>query len=99
MLPPLAVTGKDPAGLGDWFDTWEGPLGGGVRNVKLTIGGDVAFWNGLVNMAGTKKDGEKVDLWFRQTLGLVEEGRPLAGAHEHASVPLPWMAAAARCSI
>ena len=87
LAPPLAMTGKDPAGLGGWFDTWEGPLGGGVRNVKLTIGGDVAFWSGLVNMTGTKTDGEKVDLWFRQTLGLVKKGGRWLVAHEHASVP------------
>ncbi|NLS02257.1 SnoaL-like domain-containing protein [Rhizobium sp. P32RR-XVIII] len=87
LAPPLAMTGKDPAGLGGWFDTWEGPLGGDVRNAKLTIGGDVAFWSGLVNMTGTKTDGEKVDLWFRQTLGLVKKGGRWLVAHEHASVP------------
>lgn len=87
LAPPLAVTGKDPAGLGNWFDTWQGSLGGDIRDVKLTIGGDVAFWSGLVNMTGTKTGGEKVDLWFRHTLGLVKKDGRWLVAHEHASVP------------
>ncbi|MBZ9792090.1 nuclear transport factor 2 family protein [Rhizobium sp. 3T7] len=87
LAPPLVYHGKDEAGLQDWFDTWEGPIGGEVRDAKLTVGGDVAFWSGLLHMTGTKTDGAEVDLWFRQTLGLVKrDGRWLV-AHQHASVP------------
>lgn len=87
LAPPLVYYGKDEAGLQAWFDTWDGPIGGDVQDVKLTIGADVAFWSGLVNMTGTKTDGTEVDLWFRQTLGLVRrDGRWLV-AHQHASVP------------
>jgi ketosteroid isomerase-like protein len=87
LAPPLVYHGKDAAGLQSWFDTWDGPIGGDVQDAKLTIGGDVAYWSGLINMTGTKTDGEKVDLWFRQTLGLVKrDGRWLV-SHQHASVP------------
>jgi ketosteroid isomerase-like protein len=87
LAPPLVSYGKDEAGLQAWFDTWDGPIGGDVQDVKLTIGADVAFWSGLVNMTGTKTDGTMVDLWFRQTLGLVKrKGRWLV-AHQHESVP------------
>ncbi|NMN69449.1 nuclear transport factor 2 family protein [Rhizobium sp. 57MFTsu3.2] len=87
LAPPLAYYGKDEAGLQEWFDTWDGPIGGDVQDGKLTIGANVAFWSGLVHMTGTKTDGAMVDLWFRQTLGLVKrEGRWLV-AHQHASVP------------
>ena len=87
LAPPLAYYGKQEAGLQEWFDTWEGSIGGEVQDAKITVGGDVAFWSGLVNMTGTKKDGAVVDLWFRQTLGLVKmDGRWLV-AHQHASVP------------
>ncbi|MDB5526459.1 MAG: hypothetical protein JWM58_4222 [Rhizobium sp.] len=87
LAPPLVITGKDEQGLQDWFDTWKGPIGGDVRDVKLTAGEDVAFWTGLVNMTGTKADGTKVDLWFRQTLGLVKTGDGWKVAHQHESVP------------
>ncbi len=87
LAPPLVYHGKHEAGLQAWFDSWEGAIGGDVQDVKLTIGRGVAFWSGLVNMTGTKTDGTIVDLWFRQTLGLVKlEGRWQV-AHQHASVP------------
>jgi ketosteroid isomerase-like protein len=87
LAPPLVSTGKDEAGLQAWFDTWEGPIGGEVRDAKLTVGGDVAFWSGLLRMTGTKTDGTEVDLWFRQTLGLVKQDEHWIVAHQHASVP------------
>ncbi len=87
LAPPLVSTGKNEAGLQAWFDTWEGPIGGEVRDAKLTVGGDVAFWSGLLRMTGTKTDGTEVDLWFRQTLGLVKQDGHWIVAHQHASVP------------
>ncbi|MBB4573372.1 YybH family protein [Rhizobium lentis] len=87
LAPPLVSTGKNEAGLQAWFDTWEGPIGGEVRDAKLTVGGDVAFWSGLLRMTGTKTDGTEVDLWFRQTLGLVKQDGRWIVAHQHASVP------------
>ncbi|WP_454848122.1 YybH family protein [Rhizobium binxianense] len=87
LAPPLGSTGKDEAGLQAWFDTWDGPIGREVREGKLAIGGDVAFWSGLMHMTGTKTGGEKVDLWFRLTLCLVKKDGRWKVAHEHESVP------------
>jgi len=87
LAPPLVYHGKDEAGLQEWFGTWHGPIGGDVQDAKLTIGADVAFWSGLVNMTGTKTDGTVLDLWFRQTLGLVKKDGRWLVAHQHASVP------------
>ncbi|MBX5144895.1 YybH family protein [Rhizobium lentis] len=87
LAPPLVSNGKDEAGLQAWFDTWEGPIGGEVRDAKLTVGGDVAFWSGLMHLTGTKTDGAEVALWFRQTLGLVKQDGRWLVAHQHASVP------------
>jgi len=87
LAPPLVYHGKDEAGLQDWFDTWDGPIGGEMHDAKVTVGGDVAFWSGLLHMTGTKADGAEVDLWFRQTLGLVKRGGRWLVAHQHASVP------------
>ncbi|MBY3034281.1 SnoaL-like domain-containing protein [Rhizobium leguminosarum] len=87
LAPPLVYHGQDEAGLQAWFDTWEGPIGGEVRDARLTVGEDVAFWSGLTRMTGTKTDGTAVDLWFRQTLGLVKQDGRWLVAHQHASVP------------
>ncbi|MBL0375169.1 nuclear transport factor 2 family protein [Rhizobium sp. KVB221] len=87
LAPPLATRGRDANGLQAWLATWRGPIGGDVRDVKLRVGEDVAFWTGLVHITGTKADGDVVDLWFRQTLGLVNTAAGWKVAHEHESVP------------
>lgn len=87
LAPPLQYRGRDAEGMQGWFDTWKGPIGGDVRDVRLIAGGDVAFWSGLVNMTGTKTDGTEVDLWFRQTVGLTKTEGGWKIAHIHDSVP------------
>lgn len=87
LAAPLMHKGKGEKGLEGWFSTWEEPIGGDAVDVRLTVGGDVAFWTGLVHMTGRKTDGIEVDLWFRQTLGLRKEAGIWKIAHEHTSVP------------
>jgi ketosteroid isomerase-like protein len=86
LAPPLK-SNEGKAGLAGWFATWDGPIGYELKDLRITAGDDVAFAHALVHMTGRKTDGEVVDLWFRQTLGL----KLLRGAwkivHEHASVP------------
>lgn len=73
LAPPLQYKGKDAEDLQGWFATWKGPIGGEARDVEINAGSDVAFARSLVHMTGTKTDGEQVDLWFRQTLGLISK--------------------------
>jgi len=87
LAPPLMSQRPDAKSLQAWFDTWKGPIGHEIRDLKIVAGEDTAFTTSLVRMSGTKNDGEKPDLWFRGTLGF----RKVAGAwkivHEHESVP------------
>jgi PhnB protein len=87
LAPPLLSTGADAAGLQAWFATWTGPIGYEIRDLTITAGADVAFCHGLNRLSGIKNDGEKVAMWFRQTLCW----RRIAGewriAHQHESVP------------
>lgn len=87
LAPPLQYKGKDAEDLQGWFATWKGPIGGEARDVEINAGSDVAFARSLVHMTGTKTDGEQVDLWFRQTLGLIKQGGTWRIAHVHTSVP------------
>ena len=86
LAPPLKSSGGK-AGLQAWFETWDGPIGLELRDLKTTAGDGVAFAHGLVHMTGRKTDGETVDLWFRQTFGLKLTGRGWKIIHEHGSVP------------
>ena len=86
LAPPLAHS-SDANDLNAWFATWQGPIGSGARDLQIVVSGDAAFSHGLSRMTGTKTDGEKVDLWFRETLGFRKVGGAWKIAHEHSSVP------------
>jgi PhnB protein len=87
LAPPLISTAADAKGLQAWFATWRGPLGYEIRDLTITAGDDAAFGHSLNRLSGTKTDGERADVWFRQTFGF----RRLEGAwkiaHQHESVP------------
>jgi ketosteroid isomerase-like protein len=87
LAPPLISTEADAKGLNAWFATWQGPLGYEVHDLSITAGGGAAFCHSLNRLSGTKTDGAKADIWFRQTLCF----RKIEGAwkivHEHESVP------------
>ena len=87
LAPPLISTGADAKGLQAWFATWQGPLGYEIRDLKITAGEDVAFCHSLNRLSGTKTDGEKPNIWFRQTLCLRKLGGEWRIAHQHESVP------------
>jgi ketosteroid isomerase-like protein len=87
MAPPLQTKGGDRRGLQAWFDTWEGPIGYAVGASDVAASDDLAFMHGLCRMSGTKVSGDKVDLWFRQTLGLRKVDGAWQIAHQHTSVP------------
>jgi ketosteroid isomerase-like protein len=86
LAPPLQEAGGE-GGLDAWFETWDGPIGYALHGAKIVAGDDVGFAHGLVHMTGRKTDGEVIDLWFRETLGLTLIGGAWKIVHEHSSVP------------
>ncbi|HEU0221170.1 MAG TPA: nuclear transport factor 2 family protein [Paracoccaceae bacterium] len=87
LAPPLISRDADAAGLNRWFATWKGSLGFEIRDLDLTVGGDVAFGHCLTRLSGTTAEGEEASLWFRQTLGFRRLGGAWRIAHQHESVP------------
>ena len=87
LAPPLISMGADANVLQAWFATWRGPLGYELRDLDITVGDDAAFCHSLNRLSGTKIDGEKADVWFRQTLCLRRIGGAWKIAHQHESVP------------
>lgn len=87
LAPPLQSDEPLAKDFTDWFATFEGGLGWEDRDRVIHVQGDVAWCHVISHMTGAKKDGAKMDLWFRETLGLrASEGRWLI-AHSHESVP------------
>jgi PhnB protein len=87
LPPPLATRGVDRPALERWLAGWDGPVAGEIRDLDVTVGGDVAFCTSLNRMAAAAKQGEPMDIWVRSTLGLRKRDGTWRIVHEHVSVP------------
>ena len=56
-------------------------------DVEVFMGEDVAFSHFLSHVTGIQKTGQKVDMWFRTTLGFARMNGRWWIVHEHGSVP------------
>jgi len=81
LAPPLAHEGpeaRDAGALRAWFASHlGGPVGYGIRDLAVTVGGDVAFCHSLYQVGGA--------LWFRSTLRPPQDRRRVA---DHARAQL-----------
>lgn len=89
LLPPPLQT-KKPAKreMEEWFATFVGPIGYEVKDLAVVAENEVAFCHCLTRLRGTRTDGVKTDLWFRQTMGLKKADGEWVMVHVHESVPL-----------
>ncbi|RYG32396.1 DUF4440 domain-containing protein [bacterium] len=83
----VSAEGAGRAGVQAWFDTWAGDLAYDRRGTEIVCDGEIAFAHGLVHLAGTKSNGAKTDLWFRETFGFRRLGGEWKIVHQHQSVP------------
>lgn len=89
--PPLRHSGPavlEPDGLRRWFTGFDGPIGYEVRDLTVTVGGDVAFCHSLNRLTATPNgEAEGFDLWSRVTVGLRKVDGTWWITHEHTSTP------------
>ncbi len=99
LAPPLQHRAEEyRRGFEEWFPTFVGPIGHETRDLRITIGDDVAFAHGLNRITGTRTNGPATDIWVRATLCFRKvDGRWLI-AHEHISVPF-YMDGSFRASV
>jgi ketosteroid isomerase-like protein len=90
VVPPLHYTGS--AALRkrflDWFARWQGPIGQDIRDLSLSVSGDLAVAHMLVRASGTLQDGREVGYWVRVTDGCQRADRGWLIRHEHVSLPV-----------
>jgi len=72
----------------DAFTVYQRPLGYEIRDLTITVGGDVAFAHGFGRLSGTLKNGSRAGFWVRWTACFRKIGGDWLIAHDHASVPL-----------
>jgi uncharacterized protein (TIGR02246 family) len=89
VLPPLRSRGN--AAVEDatsaWFDAYASDIGYEVRDLRVTVDGDVGFCSFLYHVTGVLKAGGEVDMWVRATLGCQRIDGQWFIVHDHESVP------------
>ena len=87
--PPLQSKGIE-AYKKTWelFFSWSNdPVVFDIKDMDIIAGSDVAFVAALMRCAGTEKNGERIELEFRLTIGLRRIGDHWMVLHEHHSIP------------
>ena len=88
--PPLQHVGVE-AKLKNWieaFTTFQPPLGYEVRDLTMTVSGDLAFAHSLNRLSGTLKNGIRGGGWVRATYCFRKIDGNWMITHDHVSVPL-----------
>jgi uncharacterized protein (TIGR02246 family) len=91
LAPPLVHRGAeviDVAARKAWFETFEGAIEYEIRDLEITIGGDIAYSHALNRMSATPKGAPAgFELWFRSTVCFRREDGEWRISHVHDSTP------------
>ncbi len=90
LAPPLVQPpdeGRDVAKLEAWFAEKGGSVWSEVRDLQVTVDGDLALCTSLESMGAPPDSPQPFTLWYRSTLGLRRLDGQWRIAHEHTSTP------------
>lgn len=90
VQPPLWIAGAE-AKWKNWeeaFAVFQSPLDYEIRELTITLDGDVAFTHSLNRLSGTLESGNRGGFWVRATCCFRKIDGEWLIAHDHASVPL-----------
>ena len=73
--------------LEQWFDSFEGPLGFELHNLRIAQGEPTAFCHYLALITGARPGGGISGYWVRGTTGFERRGGEWLVTHEHISQP------------
>jgi ketosteroid isomerase-like protein len=89
IVPPLQHVGAE-AKRKNWvnaFAMYQRPLGYEIRDLTITVGGDVAFGHSLNRVSGALKTGNRTDFWLRATTCFRKIDSNWLIVHDQVSVP------------
>ena len=73
--------------LEHWFDSFEGPLGFELHNLRIALGEPTAFCHYLALVTGARPGGRVSGYWVRGTTGFERRDGEWLVTHEHISQP------------
>jgi ketosteroid isomerase-like protein len=73
--------------LEDWFESFEGPLGFELHNLRIVTGEPAAFCHYLALITGARPDGRTSGYWVRGTTCFERRDGEWLVTHEHISTP------------
>src|SRR5215467_2095308 len=88
--PPLQHVGAQ-AKWKNWeeaFTVFQGPLDYEIRDLTITVDGDVAFGHSINRLIGRLRNGNSSGIWVRATFCFRKIDGNWLVVHDHASVPL-----------
>ena len=90
VVPPLQHRGAEAQwrNWADVFAAYQPPLGYEVRDLTITVGGDIAFAHSLNRISGILRDGRRSDYWVRWTPCFRKIDGDWRIVHHQASVPM-----------
>ena len=90
--PPLQTVGAE-AKLKNWemaFAVFQPPLSYEIRDLTITVGGDVAFGHSFNRFSGTLENGGGFGPWVRYTVGFRKIDGNWFIAHDQVSLPVDF---------
>lgn len=89
MVRPLmnAGTGAVRKRVEEWFGSFGSAIDYQISDLHLSVSGDVAFGHNFTSVRGTTTQGNKVAMWFRETVGFRKIDGRWTVTHQHSSVP------------
>ena len=70
----------------EWFSSFQGPIGYEIRDLSIAAADTAAFCHSLNHVTGITTNEQKLDMWWRATIGLTKvEGKWMI-THVHSSV-------------
>ena len=90
LAPPLVQPANgthDVAQMQTWLDEKGGSVWADVRDLQVTVNGDLALCTSLESMGAPPGSPQPFTLWYRSTLGLRRLDGQWRIVHEHTSTP------------
>jgi ketosteroid isomerase-like protein len=89
VRPPLNVRGADAyrENFVQWFDSFEGPLGFELKDLRIVPGDGTAFCHYLSLISGARPGGRTSGYWIRGTTCFERRDDEWLVTHEHISMP------------